>query len=179
MEKEKQKKKSVWSWGVDKTELEKQVENYQTLKITESYRGIAVLVISALLGLSLLLSLFGVYADPSTMFYGLIIYVPILFFVYKGHRWAIIALMILWTFEKGYQIYETGVDSGVMPIIGWLIVILYFWKALKVENERRKLAPALKDIPGSAFCHKCGETLELNSKFCSKCGAKVVSPPTE
>ncbi|OGZ28194.1 MAG: hypothetical protein A2562_01810 [Candidatus Nealsonbacteria bacterium RIFOXYD1_FULL_39_11] len=179
MEQEKQKKKSGWSWGADEGELKKQVENYQNLKITESYRGISVLIISALLGLSLLLSFFGVYADPTTVFYGLIIYVPILFFVYKGHRWAIIALMILWTFEKGYQIYETGGDSGIMPIIWWLIVMPYFWKALKVENERRKLAPVLKDMPGSAFCHKCGETLELNSKFCSKCGAKVVSPPAE
>lgn len=179
MEQEKLKKKSAWSWDTDEAELKNQIENYQNLKIVESYRGISILIISALLGFSLLLSFFGVYADPITVFYGLIIYIPILFFVYKGHRWAIIALMILWTFEKGYQIYETSGKSGIMPIIWWLIVMTYFWKALKVENERRKLAPAPKNIPGSAFCHKCGETLEINAKFCSKCGAKVLLPSIE
>lgn len=179
MEKERSKKKSVWSWSIDETELKKQIENYQNLKITESYRGISVLIIFGLLSLSLLLAFFGVYADPTTIFYGLVIYVPILFFVYKGQRWAIVALMILWTFEKIYQIYETGGDSGIMPIIWWLIVTPYFWKALRVENGRRKLAHTLKDMAGSTFCHKCGEPLEVNAKFCSKCGANIFSPSVE
>ena len=178
MEQEKQRKENTW-WGIEGAELKKQVENYQNLKITESYRGISVLIISALLGLSLLLSFLGVYVDPITMLYGIIIYAPIIFFVYKGHRWAINALMIFWTYEKFYQIYETGGNGWIWPILWWLIVTPYFWKTLKVENERRKLAPALKDMLDSAFCHKCGKDLELSSKFCSKCGARVVSPPKE
>ena len=82
MEQEKQRKENTW-WGIEGAELKKQVENYQNLKITESYRGISVLIISALLGLSLLLSFLGVYVDPITMLYGIIIYAPIIFFVYK------------------------------------------------------------------------------------------------
>jgi ribosomal protein L40E len=50
----------------------------------------------------------------------------------------------------------------------------YFWKALKVENERRKLAPANNNIAGSVFCRKCGTQNETNSKFCFKCGAKMI-----
>ena len=179
MEQEKSKKKSSWSWKIDDVDLKNQVENYKTLKITESYRGISVLIISALLGFSLLLSFFGVYADPSTMIWGIVIYLPIIFFVYKGHRWAIVLLMALWTFEKGYQLYEIGQGgsgNGVMPIIWWLIIVPYFWKALKVENERRKVAPVSKDATGSVFCHKCGTQNEASSKFCYKCGAKAITP---
>lgn len=167
------KKKSVWTWGIDDEELENQVENYNNLKISESYRGISVLIVAVLLGFSLLLGFFGVYASVEEILYGLIIYIPILFFVYKGHRWAIVALMILWTFEKGYQLIEVG---GIMPLIWWAIIIPYFYKALRVENERRKLAPALRNTSGVAFCHKCGESLESNSKFCSRCGAKAILP---
>lgn len=178
MEQEKPKKKSSWSWKTDEADLKNQVENYKTLKITQSYRGISVLIIFALLGLSLILSFVGLYADLSTMFLGLIIYVPIIFFVYKGHRWAIIALITLWTFEKGYQLYEigqSGTGSAIWPIIWWLIVVPYFWKALKVENERRKLAPATSSTTGSVFCHKCGMQNEAGAKFCIKCGAKMIT----
>ncbi len=178
MEQEKPKKKSSWSWKVDEADLKNQVENYNNLKITESYRGISVLIISALLGFSLLLSFFGVYADTTTMIWGIVIYLPILFFVYKGHKWAIILLMALWTFEKGYSLYEisqSGSGSSIMPIIWWLIVMPYFWKALKVENERRKVTPTLTNGPGSIFCQKCGAQNESGSKFCYKCGAKVIA----
>lgn len=178
MEPEKPKKKSSWSWKIDEADLKNQVENYKTLKITESYRGISVLIISALLGLSLVLSFAGIYADPTTIFWGIIIYLPIIFFVYKGHRWAIVALMVLWTFEKVYSLYEVGQSgsgSGVMPIIWWLIVMPYFWKTLKVENERRKLLPAVSGDVGSVFCHKCGAQNETDAKFCLKCGAKMIT----
>lgn len=131
------KKKSCWSWRTDETELKNQVENYTTLKITKSYKGIAVLIISVLLGLSLLLSFFGTVADPITILCGIALYSPVIFFVYRGHRWAIILLMILYTLDKGYLFYELR-GNNVMPIFWWLIVMPYFWKALRVENERRK-----------------------------------------
>jgi hypothetical protein len=138
------KRKSCWSWRMDETELKNQVENYTTLKITKSYKGIAVLIISVLLGLSLLLSFFSKVADPITILCGIALYLPILFFVYKGHRWAIILLMILYTFDKGYLFYELR-GNNVMPIIWWLIVMPYFWKALMVENERRKISLKMKE----------------------------------
>jgi hypothetical protein len=135
------KKKRWWSWRIDETELKNQVENYNTLKITESYRGISVLIISACLGLSFLLSVFRVYSDPIGMIWVIVIYLPILFFIYKGHRWAIVLSMAMWTFDKVYQFYEIGQSGSgnvIMPILWWLFIMPYFWKALRVENERRK-----------------------------------------
>ena len=32
-------------------------------------------------------------------------------FVWQGHRWAIIAAMLLWTADKGAQVYEQ-IDNG-------------------------------------------------------------------
>jgi len=178
MKNSKTKKKSNWSLNIDEDELKKQVENYKTLKITESYRGISVLIISVFLGISLLLSIFGLYTDLVSMIFGVIIFLPILFFVYKGHRWAIILLMGVWTFEKFYQLYEIvqGNSGNVLITLGWWIIIMsYFVKALRVENARRKVLSSTHDTADSLFCHKCGVKLDSNSKFCSKCGTGLPS----
>lgn len=164
---ETKKTKSSWSWKIDEDDLKNQVENYYKLKITGSYRGISVLIVVALLGLSLLLGFLGVYASVDEILYGLIIYVPILFFVYKGHRWAIVALMILWTFEKGYQLIEVG---GIMPLIWWAIIMPYFYKALRVENERRKLSANPSVNSSRRFCSHCGGAIDTDAKFCTSCG---------
>src|SRR3990167_2133717 len=99
---------SWWSWKIKPEELKEQLDNYNTLGIWKSYKGISTL---------------------------LIIYIPIAFFVYRGHRWAMIAIMILWTLEKGIQLVQLG---NVIPIIWYLAFMPYFYKAWKVEAERRK-----------------------------------------
>lgn len=175
----KPKNYSVWDWRLDETELKNQVDNYTTLKITKSYRGISVLIISSLLGISLLLSFFGIFAGPLTILWGMVIYSPLIFFVYRGHRWSIILLMILYTLDKGYLFWELNKDylfrtGNLWPIFWWIIVMPYFWKALRVENERRKKVPLIKDSLESKFCHKCGGQLKSGSNFCSKCGEKVL-----
>jgi len=179
MPQEKTKKKSAWSWTIEESDLKNQIDNYSTLKITESYRGISVLIYAVILVISLALGYFGIYTDLETILWGMVLYLPILFFVYKGHRWAIILLMALWTLEKGVQVYdivEAGSGSVVMPVFWWFIIMPYFWKALKVENERRKvLTPLQVDVGESIFCHECGERLNTSSKFCPKCGAEVSS----
>jgi len=169
---EKQKKSTHWGWKISRDELKEQVENYNSLKLTQSYRGISVLITLALLGLSILLGLFGVFGIQEIL-WGSIIYIPILFFVYKGHRWAIVALIIVWTIDKG-SIFIQSVSDGsgaIAPIIWWLIVTPYFISALRVENERRKLRP--KTSSDLIYCQKCGVQLEADSKFCIKCGNAV------
>lgn len=179
MEKKDKKPISIWSWAIEKDDLKKQIDNYSTLKITESYRGISVLIVTALFIFSILVTTFvdtSDYISQSDILYSLIIYIPILFFVYKGHRWAIIALMILWTFEKGYSFLEFG---GFMNIFWWAIVMPYFYKALKVENERKKQERTLSDENESSnqhekFCDNCGKPINLTVKFCQSCGNKIM-----
>ncbi|MFA6038129.1 MAG: hypothetical protein WC748_08440 [Legionellales bacterium] len=132
---------SSWSWAIEESDLKKQCDNYNTLKITESYRGISVLIMSAFMALGLIFSFFTSFVTLSNVIIEMIIYVPLCFFIYRGHRWAIILLMLIWTFSQGFQLNEviqSGSGNKFMPIIWWLIVMPYFWQALKVENERKK-----------------------------------------
>ncbi len=173
----KKEKTTSWSWKITPEELKEQVENYKTLKITQSYRGVSVMIVGALLLFSLLLSFFGVYSDVTSMIYGLVIYVPILFFVYRGHRWAIVLLMALWTFEKAYTLYLSVQSGGGVwsSIIWWLIVTPYIYKALVVENEYRKTKKVAIDV-NTIFCSKCGAKQGADAKFCTKCGVGLIIP---
>lgn len=129
---------SIFSWKISEEEMKTQVENYNNLKITQSYRGISALLILGSMVLTVLLAKFGVISYDAV--YGSIIYLPIAFFIWKGHKWAMIAMMILWTFEKGYQLYASGGTSPIIPIIWWAIFMGYFVNAFKVELARKKLA---------------------------------------
>lgn len=131
---------SIFSWKVSEEDLKKQVENYNTLKLTESYRGIAALLVLGSMILTVLLAKFGVI-DYSAV-YSPIIYLPIAFFIYKGQKWAMITIMILWTLEKGYQLYISGGSSPIVTIIWWFLFMVYFYNAFKVELARRKLTSA-------------------------------------
>ena len=167
---------SMWSWKISEGELKHQVENYNKLKITQSYRGIAVLIMLGIFALSLIIS--WVYPDvipTGSLLAELIIFAPILYFVYKGHRWAIITLIFLYTLEKIGSLYlqiEAG-ESPVMSIIWWLIIMPYFWKALRIENGRKKVRLVIESATGNVFCSKCGASNDSDSKFCVKCGTAL------
>jgi len=172
-------KTSAWSWKISPDDLKEQVEGYDTLKITQTYRGMTVLVVSALLALSLLLGYFEVTSLEDVLF-SLILYIPLLFFVYKGHKWAIIALFILWTIEKVASLIYS-IDAGGSPIgsiIWFLIVAPIIYKAYIVEKERSKLAGVPVVVNNNSegyvgFCSKCGERQSEGAKFCKSCGNQI------
>jgi hypothetical protein len=174
MERETSKKRNNYSWKITDDDLKNQVENYDTLKITQSYRGQSVLFFSTLLAISTIGSFFVEYISTEEMVGTLIIYVPILIFSYRGHRWAIIAFMILWTIDKVAQ-FINGESSFLIAIL-WMLIMPLFYKALKVENERRKLAKvAIVQKPANAkhFCQHCGSALESDALFCTNCGKSI------
>lgn len=172
---------STWSWKVSPEELKEQLEGYHTLKVTQSYRGITVLLISALITLSLVLGFFEV-TSLEDVIYSLIIYIPLLAFVYNGHKWAIIALFILWTIEKIFTLIYS-VEAGSSPIgsiIWFLIVAPVIYKAYVVEKARGENIDMHSNnevlVTGNAtFCPQCGKSLNQQSKFCSQCGKELIS----
>ena len=136
-------KNSIYSWRVSNEELQYQVDNYNKLGIGESYRGVAVLTIFILMGFSIILSFFGVIQLNIGSIIEMLIYLALALFIYKGHRWAIIAVMLLWTADKATQIYTilSAGGGGVAAIlIWWIIVMPYLYKALIVENKRDRKA---------------------------------------
>ncbi|MFZ2038623.1 MAG: zinc ribbon domain-containing protein [Minisyncoccia bacterium] len=155
-------------------ELKRQVENYYTLGITQSARGQVILVFGSLYILSIILSFFDI-VSLSDLMWSLIIYIPILIFVYKGHKWAMITLMILWVIEKVYTAYLTveNQSGSVWGSIFWLIIgISVIVKALKVENTRQKIIPSAVTAPTTIgnYCKECGTKLSNDSKYCANCG---------
>ncbi len=88
--------------------------------------------------LTVVLAKFGVISYDSV--YSAIIYVPLAYFIYKGHRWALVLVMLLWTFEKGWQVYDAvnNSTSVIVPIIWWSIFMNYFFNALKIEIAKKK-----------------------------------------
>lgn len=168
---EENKLNSRWSWKINEADLLNQIKNYNTLKITQSYRGISTLIVCVVISINFLLFLFGVF-DLYSIFIVFIIYTPIAYFVHKGHRWAIIALIILWTIEKGLIIYGTP-EEWFWPLFWWIVLTPYFYKALKVENEKRKIDNIKNDDLNNIYCYDCGTKNDGDAKFCVKCGCKI------
>ena len=171
-----QKLTNVWSWNVSPGDLEKQLKGYDTLKITETYRGITVLTITALLALSLVLGYFEV-TNLTDVLYSLVFYVPLLFFVYKGHRWAIITLLILWTIEKVLTLMDS-MEQGNSPfgsIIWFLIVAPIIYKTYVVERNRNQAQPLGAVSSDTRFCSQCGKPISADVKFCGSCGNNILN----
>ena len=62
--------------------------------------------------------------------------------------------------------------------LGWGILLLIKYVYGKVAQKKAKKMGSEKDLieveqPETLHCGKCGNKLGNNSKFCSKCGAKI------
>ena len=163
----------MWHRGVPLDKLKQQLREYKTLKITQSYRGQVVLIMSALLAYSLVLGYFGAFGSVKDVLISLVIYVPILIFIYRGHRWALIVLFVLWTIEK----LATLIIDPIGSIIFYLLISVFIYRAYLVETERRKngLEKSGDYGPeeGASFCSQCGEKLFGEANFCQSCGEGV------
>ena len=164
-------KQSIFSWAISEEELKNQVENYHTLPFAETSRGAAIIFVLCLLALSVALAIFGGGPSDSGTVIEWLIYCVALYFIYRGHRWAIILIMILWTADKGYQLYQissSGQGDAILSIFWWLILMPYLYKALKIENARR-ITPMPANREG-IFCSHCGRRQDRDAKFCASCG---------
>lgn len=129
--------------------LKKQIEGYDSLGIFHSARKISSLLLLLSATITILLIVFlGV---DVTAYLDVAILIILAIFVYNGYKWAIVAAMILWTYEKGYQIFETLYNSGsgtnvIVPIIWWIVFMREFWLAYRVEVERKRQLPPVQNI---------------------------------
>jgi uncharacterized membrane protein len=136
-------KTNAFSFRFSEENLNEQVRNYSSLEITKSARGQCVLFFATLNIFTLLLTYF---IDISGITFRdvileiLIIFVPLLIFVYKGHRWAIIGIMAVWTIEKIYTFYLLATNGGspLMSIFYLILGLGVCARALQVENAHRK-----------------------------------------
>lgn len=129
----------LW-WKQDQDELKKQVENYNSLKIIKSYRGISTLLIIFSAFLTLGFSLTGWIDIPfDEAILTAAFYLTLAYFIYKGKKWAMIGMMIVWTFEKAYDFFIYGFSANpVLIFVWWVIFMRYLFSAYQVEKLRRQ-----------------------------------------
>jgi len=130
------RKNSGWNWilwwRVGEDELKKQVDQYNTLKITQSARGISLLFLMLSFGLTCLFIIFSTQEYLNII--AIVVFLILGFFIYRGHRWAMISVMILWTIEKAYSFLSSPLPS----IIFWCLYMHEFYLAYKVETIRKR-----------------------------------------
>ena len=151
-EDKKESRASIWSsffwWRINPEELKREVDEYQTLKIKQSSRGIGFLY---LLFVALANPLLNYFAKLSFFWVDGLIFLILGLFVLRGYRWAMVLAMIFWTFEKGDLVYEGIMNnysygqinlfnngSYVILILWWAFFMHMFYKAFRVECIRRK-----------------------------------------
>ena len=149
MAKEKTKLEKFFSLDIDDEELKKQITNYNTLKINESYRGISALIILAIsvMSIAMAYSLRDQLESVSSAIFGISVYLLVGYFVYKGSKKAMMIAMLLWTSDKLLFIFQSG-NLGVglfVVFFFWFVVIRFFWRALEVEKYKSELERMMKD----------------------------------
>jgi len=173
--KEKNKKQSdkfllgLFELKLDEKELKNQIENYNTLSFLKSARKIAT---ASIVFIAIITSIFIMVAwFISDAWIDIILILMIAFFVYRGKKWALITIMIYWTYSKGFQIVSSfsienfSIGNIIMPVIWWIIFMGIFYKAYQVERERGKISPN--------FCSNCSAKIKRGTNFCTQCGKKA------
>jgi hypothetical protein len=125
----------LW-WRVEPAEVERQVAHYEILGAAHSARkGSAALcalivVLTALVGRYL-----GM--DGRSIAIEAAVWTGVGLAMLGGRRWAFMAGMLLWTFEKAFAIL-TGTSAGapVVQVIWWTIYMHTFYTGYKVESAR-------------------------------------------
>ena len=131
---------NLFQWKMNDKELKYQVDNYKTLSLFRSAKGIA----ASLMILSAVLSVFFISNGWSSLM-DIAAVLVLALFIYKGNKTAIVIAMIYWTFSKILQIISIASPEGNSsivniwsPILFWTIWMAAFWQAYQVETERRK-----------------------------------------
>lgn len=121
-------------WKLDESELEIQINQYDTLKGIKSWRKFASILTIAVIILTIAGSLVGLVSGTGAVIAG-IIYTPFAYLIWKGKKWALIVMMILWTLEKAGSVIDRPA-SVVIVLIWWDYFMRYYWGAYQVEKRR-------------------------------------------
>ena len=137
------KQQSALSWRISKEELDKQVNQYDKLKAYQSFRGISALILSFGLIAGTAVSLLVGVSSIEVLFLAFI-QVVFIYFIYKGHRWAMVVAILAFTANIVMSAFERSIagnfttTSVFLVSIVWLLIVGYLVKAIRIENHRRK-----------------------------------------
>jgi hypothetical protein len=132
------KKKTLYSWFlrriIDPAELDKQVINYDKLKIYQSTRGISLLLFVASAILTSLMTEFVTHNRLDHVDSGVFLVLGV--FIYFRHRWAMILGMAFWTLEKLMQlaavVQHGHMTNPIQIVLFWSIFMHAMFLAYRV-----------------------------------------------
>jgi len=143
----------LW-WKIAADTVDKQIQQYKILKIYQSYKGIAALLIVGWVVLTDVLALMNwvprnkfivsLFIYERVEFFSILLYFLLAFLIYKGKKWAMIVAMILITIDRGFALFHS-ISLGVVDTIFWVMIIFwwcvfmkYFYGAYNIERRLNK-----------------------------------------
>jgi len=127
-----------------KKDIKFQVDNYESLPITKSFRGRLFIVIILFSTIGFLSSFVSDVGSIGSSFIKYILFITLAYFILKGRRWANIVLIIYVALGMGYAMlgrtyissydYWRSLGNAVVPIL----YTVFIYMTLKVENLRKK-----------------------------------------
>ncbi len=165
---------NLFKWNMDENQLQNQIENYDNPKFFSSRKTATTLIIVSTI-FTLVLMIFGWWSFSFEMWPFLIVPLTLAFFIYRGKKWAIIGMMLLWTFDKGFQLVTDFIvteNLNIMLFFWWLFFMTIFWQAYQVERARSLVSKKMKKEQ-FFYCIECGQKLDSDSNFCIKCGQEI------
>jgi hypothetical protein len=134
----------LW-WKIEPEELQKQVSEYHTLKVYQSARGIGALCWLLTAVMTAIFAAAKIVGFNAWNFLDVAIAIVFAIFIYRGHRWAMIAATVWWSIEKvdslvtlfNAPVGQNGGNNLILPIIWWCIYMHAFYLAFKTEQARR------------------------------------------
>jgi len=165
--KNKKKSKSflrwIFWWQLDQEELDKQVAEYHSLKITQSARGQSFLLL-LFVALATLVQPFFISGYEN--FVDVLIALVLGYFIYRGHQWAMISAMIWCSLGKFYLVYVGMVtpsppsyaSNPIIHLVFWALFMHAFYFAFRVERLRKQVKV---QIPNGASLSKLEHLDEL------------------
>ncbi len=179
----------AFKWKVDEETIKKELENYNNLYSAKNMAAIFILFFGGITGL-----LFNIYSVIHWV--NLFIYIALALLIYLGSRWAIIFVMVVWTYDGGMNTIGHLLSDNswgiIWTIFWWAMGMKLMWKASQVEMTRKRKMndknnqslqkPIGLNISSEEqsygesqinYCSRCRYKLEKNSKFCPQCGIKI------
>lgn len=123
-------------WRADEAEVAREMKAYHSLSPLQSARGrsslLAVLLalLSALPGLT--------RADIAGAVAGVLIWLLLAIFMYRGVAWTFIASMLLFTLDRVASLFAGA--ALLLVIIWWAVGMGLFYRAFAIERARRATA---------------------------------------
>src|SRR5262245_62790654 len=106
-------------WKTDPDEIAKQVDQYSTLKVWQSARGVSALLCVFSFVVTVSLGRWVLNLSNGTLAAEVIIWGLIAVFMYRGHRWVCVLGMSLWALEKGAVLLGNPRYASLVATASW------------------------------------------------------------